>query len=64
MSEFGAFLLFIGLLTLVFVSGVVITSKTTTYKLGQESILLLEQCELPLPREEFCELVATPKGAE
>ena len=62
MSEFGGFLFFILLMTIAFSTGAVLVGESSTYERGKESELLIEQCELSLPRDQFCELVAKPKG--
>ena len=45
-----------------FAVGALLTTETTIHKLGRESKILIEQCELSLPRDQFCELIAKPKG--
>ena len=62
MSDFGFALLMFTFVAATFVSGVLVTGETPTYKLGKESKLLIDECELNLPRDQFCELVAKPKG--
>ena len=61
MKGFGLILSIFTLVTSAFVGGVLLTVETTIYKLGQESNTLIEQCELSLPRDQFCELIAKPQ---
>lgn len=61
MSDFTFGSIMVVLFVAAFVLGSILTSFTSTFKTGKEAKAIIEQCELSLPRDEFCELVALPK---